>query len=322
MMEDLKKQVGVDKELTADTLMANTEGKNLEKTTAIVDPGSTKNQCRRRSPAPVVTPSKSTHQKRALITQQRATKINPPTQASRSVSLQPAKGVTFKETKATSRSRSNTPDSSKTSPKKKDSSKISDQGVSKSSDQDSSKSSNKAPLNSSDKKSSTSSTQASSKTYYKDAAKTSDKVIKAKKKKKKKHTPIQDQVNDARATAKITDDGPVLMMGISGIITLQVTFPFSDKDTGFTDVKKAAGGLLDYLLMMEDTVLILHGSLGQTLSDDVVNFVDLLSNLADDEALSFLNTKGHTFADQKQLMMKLKFHFQSGDPHSLDDLNL
>eukprot|EP00978_Attheya_sp_CCMP212_P017546 scaffold46910_cov22-Attheya_sp.AAC.1 len=41
----------------------------------------------------------------------------------------------------------------------------------------------------------------------------------------------------------------------------------------------------------------------------------------DDEALSYLNTEGRTFSDQKQLTVKLKFHFQSGDPHSLDDLN-
>eukprot|EP00978_Attheya_sp_CCMP212_P003801 scaffold8061_cov61-Attheya_sp.AAC.3 len=41
----------------------------------------------------------------------------------------------------------------------------------------------------------------------------------------------------------------------------------------------------------------------------------------DDKALSYLNTEGCTFSDQKQLTVKLKFHFQSGDPHSLDNLN-
>jgi hypothetical protein len=34
-----------------------------------------------------------------------------------------------------------------------------------------------------------------------------------------------------------------------------------------------------------------------------------------------MNSAGCTFSDQKQLTVKLKFHFQSGNSHSMDDLN-
>eukprot|EP00978_Attheya_sp_CCMP212_P023309 scaffold71108_cov35-Attheya_sp.AAC.2 len=57
-MEDQEQQADADKTMTDDTTMADIEGKNLKKTTAIVKPGSAKKQRHGRSPAavaPVVT---------------------------------------------------------------------------------------------------------------------------------------------------------------------------------------------------------------------------------------------------------------------------
>jgi hypothetical protein len=344
-MEDSEQQDDGDKEKPDDTPMTDIEGKNLKKTAAIVEPGSAKKQRRGRSPASVakvVTPSKKgTPQKRdsipakgskqSLLPQTQATKPNAPKSSapakpeghsekskpsgSRSRSLQPEKEVRFKLNKSKSRSKSNTPDLSTKPPdaplahstsKLTPSDKVSSAGVAAGQATDSVKEPSPSP--------------APDPISYKDAASSADKVVKAKKK-KKKHTTIQDKVDAAVAEGTSTDEGPALTTGISGIITLQATFPFPDEDSGFTDVKKAAGGLLDFLLTPADTALILYGSLGQTLSNDAITFVDLLSNLEDDEALSYLNTAGRTFSDQKQLMVKLKFQFQSGDPHSLDDLN-
>eukprot|EP00978_Attheya_sp_CCMP212_P007813 scaffold18161_cov56-Attheya_sp.AAC.10 len=336
-MEDQEQQEDADKTTTDDTPMADIEGKHLKKTTAIVEPGSAKKQRHGRSPtavAPVVTPSKGTPQKRAstpakalkqtLLLQTKATKPNAEQSAnstkkpegrekstssgSRSVSLQP-KGVRFKEkatSRSKSRSKSNTPDS---------------KTANKDSSTDSSANSSQTNPKHCDKNAAESHSAPVTTTFYKDAANSTDKAIKAKKK-TKKNTPIQDKVDAAVAKGTDKDNEPALTTGISGIITLQATFPFPDNDTGFTDVKKAACGLLEYLLTTADTTMILHGKLGQTLSNEASTYVDLLSNLDDDEALSYLNTEGRTFSDQKQLLtVKLKFHFQSGDPHSLDDLN-
>eukprot|EP00978_Attheya_sp_CCMP212_P039841 scaffold211199_cov24-Attheya_sp.AAC.1 len=54
-IEDQEQPEETDKTTTEDTLMADIEGKNLKKTTAIVEPGSAKKQRRGRSP-PAVAP--------------------------------------------------------------------------------------------------------------------------------------------------------------------------------------------------------------------------------------------------------------------------